>query len=137
MNRLTRLGEGVHAGEFPLQVGLLVFGQSRAELVEPAVDRVTGDLLFNHAALVQQRHDRTVRHRLVDGVGVDQAAKGRQRITFLLEQRRECHGRTHVSHIATPNMRFFSCTSLRVGVIYLPYERSKTARYFKDEDAYR
>ena len=88
VNRLARLGECIHAREFPLQVRLLMLGQSGAELVEPAVDGVAGDLLFDHPALVQQRDDCAVRHRLVDGVGVNQAAKGCHRVALLVQQRR-------------------------------------------------
>ena len=101
---LTGLGQGVHARELPLEVGPLLFGQPLAELVEPAVDHVCGDVLFDNPALIQQRHHGAVGNGLVYRVGVDKPAEGGQGILLLLQQRRA--GETEIAGVRqnTPHL---------------------------------
>ena len=66
VNDLIRLVEHLGAGVFPLQIGLLFPGQPLGVAVKPEV--YGGLVLFylHMAALVEQRDDRLVFHRLMD-----------------------------------------------------------------------
>ena len=55
--------------------------------LEPHINGHFVLLNLHHAALVQQRHNRAIRHRLIDRVGMDDAAKA-QHIAFLACQER-------------------------------------------------
>ena len=85
---LSGLAQCVHARELALEVGLLLVAQPGADLLEPVVDDVPGQLLLNQPAFVEQRHHRTIGHSLIDGVFVDQPAEGGERVFLLLQQRR-------------------------------------------------
>ena len=85
---LPGLAQRIHARKLALEVGLLLVGQPGADLIEPVVDDVPGELLLDQATFVEQRHHRTIGHGLIDGVFVDEPAEGGERVFLLLQQRR-------------------------------------------------
>src|SRR4030042_1364675 len=76
INNLIRLIEHLSAAVFPLQIGLLLFGQTLRMPLNPSV---YGLLILFHlhiTSFIEQKSTRPVLHCLVDGVmGFDQAAE--------------------------------------------------------------
>ena len=52
------------------------------------INDIAADLLLDHAALIEERHNGTVSDGFINSIFVDQSAKGRERVLVLLEQRR-------------------------------------------------
>ena len=88
VNHLFGFVQHLGTGVLLLQVRLLLIGESLRVALKPDVNRRLVLFQFHQSALVQQRHDSTVGHGLVDRIGVDHATEFCDVTLLAREQRR-------------------------------------------------
>ena len=97
-------GQAANTAPFPGKVIPLRFREPFGGLFEPEVDICLVHILFHKAAFVNERHNGSVIHTVLDGIFVDQLTELRHGVLLFFHQRRS--GKADVAGIGEHRSHF-------------------------------